>query len=153
MRFADRVAKHIYNGGALTEQNSGQRFLGICAEMDKAIMAESARWGDVQANTPYGNTASSSTDPFSDHYPPLLNSPIYFTREQHWLVERDNVVNNHMPVIHDESDSRGIIPELRGQSLYPSIDPPVFAQHGGVVANGYELPVTATTGSIYYPLD
>ncbi|MDA7882408.1 lamin tail domain-containing protein, partial [Akkermansiaceae bacterium] len=153
MRFADRVAKHVYNGGALTEQSSGQRFLGICAEMDKAIMAESARWGDVQANTPYGSTASSSTDPFSDHYPPLINNPIYFTREQHWLVERDNVVNNHMPVILDESDSRGIIPELRGQNLYPSIDAPVFAQHGGVVANGYELTITATTGSIYYTLD
>ena len=153
IRFADRVAKHIYNNGALTEQNASQRFLGICAEIDKAIMAESARWGDVQANTPYGSTASSSTNPFSDHYPPLLNSPIYFTREQHWLVERDNVVNNHIPVILSESDSRGIIPELRGQNLYPSIDPPVFAQHGGVVANGYELPVTATTGSIYYTLD
>lgn len=153
IRFADRVAKHIYNGGALTEQNSAQRFLGICAEMDKAIMAESARWGDVQANTPYGSTASSSTDPFNDHYPPTINSPIFFTREQHWIVERDNVVNNHIPMILNESDSRGIIPELRGQNLYPSIDPPVFMQHGGVVANGYELPVTATTGSIYYTLD
>ena len=25
-----------------------------------------------------------------DFYPPTINDPIYFTREQHWVVERDN---------------------------------------------------------------
>ena len=151
--FADRVAKHMFNGGALSLENSTGRFQAICAEMDKAIMAESARWGDVQESVYYASSPSSSTNPFADAYPPLLNNPVYFTREQHWLTELDHVVNAHIPIIHDASDSRGIINELRGQNLYPSIDPPVFAQHGGPVPDNYNLAITATAGDIYYTTD
>ncbi|MGB0326660.1 MAG: lamin tail domain-containing protein [Akkermansiaceae bacterium] len=153
MRFADRVAKHVYNNGALTETNSVNRYLALCGELDKAIVAESARWGDVQASTPYGNTTSSSNDPFNDFYPPTINNPIYFTREQHWIVERDHVVNGHIPVILDETDNRSIIRELRQNNLYPQTDPPVFAQHGGIVPDQYELTMTAPEGIIYYTLD
>jgi len=151
--FADRVRKHLFNGGALSEPESIARYLGLAGKIDKAIVAESARWGDVQATTPYGSTAGSSNDVDADYYPPTINSPIYFTREQHWVVERDNVTGHYIPTLHDTSDSRSIIRELRSNNLYPSIDAPVFGQHGGVVANGFELPVTATTGAIYFTLD
>ncbi|MDB4630691.1 lamin tail domain-containing protein, partial [Akkermansiaceae bacterium] len=153
IRFADRVAMHVYNGGVLSEQNSGARYSELATEIDKAIVAESARWGDVQANTPYGNTAGTSTDPFADFYPPTINSPIYFTREQHWAVELDHVVNTHIPIINDASDSRGIIRELRANNLYPSIDAPIYSQHGGIVPNGNDLTVTTSTGAIYYTTD
>jgi hypothetical protein len=152
-RFADRVAMHLYNGGALSEQGSAGRYSSIASEIDKAIVAESARWGDVQATTSYALTAGSSTDPFADYYPPTLNTPIYFTREQHWAVELDHVVNTHIPIINNASDPRGIISELRANNLFPSIDPPIYAQHGGVVPNGSQLTVTATTGAIYYMTD
>ena len=153
MLFADRVYQHMFNGGALSESKAQDRFLNISNMIDKAIVAESARWGDTQANTTYGNTASSSTDIDSDHYPPTINSPIYFTREQHWIVERDNVINNYIPTLHDVSDSRSIVRELRGQNLYPSIDAPIYARHGGVVPNNHDLTVTASVGNIYYTTD
>jgi hypothetical protein len=60
--FADRVHKHMFNSGALSESESVARYRKIADEIDKAIVAESARWGDTQDNTPYGNTASSSTN-------------------------------------------------------------------------------------------
>lgn len=151
--FADRVAKHMLNGGALSLENSTGRFQSICDEIDKAIMGESARWGDVQDTVYYATTPSSSTNPFADSYPPTVNNPIYFTREQHWIKERDHVINSHIPVIHDAGDSRGIINELRGQNLYPSIDPPLFAQHGGPVPNNFNLRITAAAGDIYYTTD
>ena len=153
MLFADRVYMHMFHGGALSETASQNRFLNISNMIDKAIVAESARWGDTQANTPYGNTASSSTDIDSDHYPPTINSPIYFTREQHWIVERDNVINNYLPTLHDQSDSRSTIRELRGVNLYPSLDPPEYAQHGGVVPTGFDLGVMANIGTIYFTTD
>ncbi|MGC6427699.1 MAG: lamin tail domain-containing protein [Akkermansiaceae bacterium] len=153
MLFADRVYKHMFHGGALSETESQDRFLNISNMIDKAIVAESARWGDTQANTPYGNTASSSTNIDSDHYPPTINNPIYFTREQHWIVERDNVINNYIPTLHDQSDSRSTINELRGVNLYPSIDPPEYAQHGGVVPTGFDLGVSANIGAIYFTTD
>ena len=151
--FADRVHKHMFNGGELSESRSVARFMDISNEIDKAIVAESARWGDTQDNTPYGNTAGSSNNIDADYYPPTINDPIYFTREQHWLVERDVVTRHYIPILHDESDSRSIIRELRSRNLYPSLDAPIYSQHGGVVPTGHDLMVTASTGSIYYTLD
>ncbi len=153
MLFADRVHKHMFNGGAISEQGSSGRYMELAARIDKAIVAESARWGDVQETVSYANTPGSSTNIDADYYPPLLNNPIYFTREQHWAVERDNVVNHYIPVLHDPSDSRSIIRELRANNLYPSIDPPSFSQHGGNVASGYNLGMGAPTGTIHYTLD
>jgi len=151
--FADRVHKHLFNGGALSEQSSIARYMGLADRIDKAIVAESARWGDVQETTPYGNTPSSSNNVDADYYPPLINNPIYFTREQHWLVERDNVVGHYIPTLHDESDSRAIINELRSNNLFPSIDPPLFSQHGGPVPNNYFLAISAGEGDIYFTTD
>jgi len=153
MLFADRVFKHMFDGGALTVAEANTRLIDITGEIDKAIVAESARWGDVQASTPYGNTAQSSSDIDSDHYPPLINNPIYFTREQHWVVERDNVIAHYIPTLHDQSDSRSFIRELRGQNLYPDIDPPQFSQLGGVVPENLPLKLTSTEGAVYYTSD
>jgi len=151
--FADRVQKHMFNGGALSEDASIDRFLARADEIDMAIVAESARWGDVQASTPYGSTAGSSTNIDADYYPPTLNDPIYFTREQHWVVERDNVTGHYIPTLYDTSDSRSIINELRSNNLFPSIGTPVFGQRGGNVPTGYQLSITAGAGDIYYTLD
>ena len=153
MLFADRVQKHMFNGGALSQQESIDRYMGLADQLDKAIVAESARWGDTQDTTPYGNTPGSSNDPNADYYPPTINNPIYFTREQHWLVERDNVVNNYIPTLHSPTDPRGIIPELRANNLFPSINAPAFGQFGGVVPSGFELTMTGDTGTIYFTTD
>jgi len=151
--FADRVYKHLHDDGALTVENANASLLGITDMIDKAIVAESARWGDVQANTPYGNTANSSTNIDNDNYPPLINNPIYFTREQHWVKEIENITDNYLPTLHDLEDSRAFINELRRQNLYPSIDPPVFSQFGGVVPANFPLQLTSPDGAVYYTTD
>lgn len=151
--FADRAQKHMFQGGALSEQSSIDRYMGLANHLDKAIVAESARWGDTQDTTPYGNTPGSSNNIDGDYYPPTINNPIYFTREQHWIVERDNVVNNYLPTLHDQSDSRSIIRELRANNLFPSLDAPLYTQFGGVVPGGFELGMTGIEGTIYYTID
>jgi len=153
MLFADRTYKHMFDGGALTVEKAGERYLKWANEIDKAIVAESARWGDTQANTQFGNTPGSSNDPDASNYPPLLNNPAYFTREQHWVVERDHIVNNYFSVLHDVEDSRSIIRELRSENLYPSIDPPLFSQLGGVVPLEFPLSLSAPDGSVVYTTD
>ncbi|MFT5409082.1 MAG: hypothetical protein ACI9NC_001803 [Verrucomicrobiales bacterium] len=50
-RFADRAHQHLFNGGALTEEKNIERWNARAAEIDLAIIAESARWGD-QHNEP-----------------------------------------------------------------------------------------------------
>ena len=153
MLFADRAQKHLFGEGALSEQASIARYLGIAAQIDKAIVAESARWGDTQDTTPYGNTPGSSTNIDSDNFPPTLNNPVFFTREQHWIVERDNVVNNYIPTLHDQGDSRSIIRELRANNLFPSVDAPILSRLGGAVPAGFQLRLTGSEGTIHYTLD
>jgi hypothetical protein len=46
-----------------------------------------------------------------------------------------------------------MIEQLRQIGLYPAIDAPTYAQHGGQVPEGYLLEMQAPAGQIYYTLD
>ena len=162
--FADRVYKHMFHDGALSVTASQQRYAELADSIDKAIVAESARWGDTQMSTPYGNTIEQPNPPDDiNHnlYPPAPHGPdYYFTREDSWVVERDNVIDNYIPAIHDTANSYALINVLRARNLYPDIDPPEFRvngadQHGGYVRAGDTLTMVNPNagGAIYYTLD
>jgi hypothetical protein len=46
--FADRVYKHLFNEGALTDTNAQARWLALTEPIRPAIVGESARWGDAR---------------------------------------------------------------------------------------------------------
>ena len=50
--FADRLYQHLFNDGALTDANSQARWLEANQNIDRAIIAESARWGDTRTEPP-----------------------------------------------------------------------------------------------------
>ena len=52
-RFGDRVQKHLFNGGLLTREVAIARIDKRAAQIDLAIIAESARWGDSKRSSPY----------------------------------------------------------------------------------------------------
>ena len=52
LRFADRVYKHFFNNGALTSENNIKRILDRKSQIETAIVAESARWGDSKTYNP-----------------------------------------------------------------------------------------------------
>ncbi len=52
MQFTDRIYKHLFNNGALTDANSQARWKKINDVIDRAIIGESARWGDVRSDRP-----------------------------------------------------------------------------------------------------
>ncbi|MBN1123610.1 MAG: chitobiase/beta-hexosaminidase C-terminal domain-containing protein, partial [Sedimentisphaerales bacterium] len=162
--FADRVYKHCFNNGALSMAASQERFLNLASKIDKAIVAESARWGDTQMNTSYGNIIE-QPDPFNDfnhlNYPSAPHGPdYYFTREASWLVERDNVIDHYIPSLYDTDNTFALVNILRANNLYPDIDPPSF-QINGIIQNGGYVPSAGTltmtnpngSGIIYYTLD
>jgi hypothetical protein len=162
--FADRVQKHCFNDGALSCAASQNRYMDIANWIDKAIVAESARWGDVQMSTPYGNLIeqpSPLTDINHNSYPPAPHGPdYYFTREDSWVVERDNVIQNYIPAIHNPANSYALVNVLRTRGLYPTLDAPVFYidgahQHGGPVPPGAELTIENPNGkgTVCYTLD
>ncbi len=73
--FIDRVQQHFFNGGALTVGENLTRFLERVAEVEPAIIAEAARWGDSKTS------------------PPLNKS--------HWQNEIDWIVNTYFPMRSD----------------------------------------------------
>ncbi|GAI11770.1 unnamed protein product, partial [marine sediment metagenome] len=52
MQFADRVNKYFCNGGLLTAAPNIQRWMTRADQIDLAIIAESARWGDAKRHPP-----------------------------------------------------------------------------------------------------
>ncbi|MGQ9588672.1 MAG: chitobiase/beta-hexosaminidase C-terminal domain-containing protein [Planctomycetota bacterium] len=132
LRFADRLRKHLFDGGALAVEECRKRWLRRADEIDRAVVAESARWGDYRMDVP---------DP--------SNSPAeLYTREGHWLPEKAKVLGEYLPESH-----RLALERFRADGLYPPVEAPKFRQHGGVVPEGFELEVTAPAGTIYYTLD
>lgn len=138
MLLADRVQRHFFNGGvfyvdpdhpawdpAHPERNRpAARFVTRSDEIEHAIVTESARWGDWLVPA----------------------SP--FTRDDHWLVQRNWILNTLFP------QRTGIVlQQLQDAGLYPPVDAPTFNQHGGSVPPGFQLAITAPAGTIYYTVD
>jgi hypothetical protein len=125
---ADRVYRHCYNDGVLTPARALSMFNARAAEIDRAIVAESARWGDSKTN---GN-------------PP-------FTRAN-WLNACNaprNFISARTPIL---------INQLRTAGWYPTFDPPVFSLRGGTVTSGASVTLTLAPGTpggsvIYYTTD
>jgi len=128
MRFADRLHKYMFNGGLLSQGPNQQRWTARIDEIDKAIVAESARWGDAK------------------EYPP-------FTREDNWLDAVNWVSDTFFTSIHSPALQR-----FRNVNLYPDVEAPTFYingqyQHGGYISTPASLTITAPAGTIYYTTD
>lgn len=123
LQFADRAHKHLFNGGALTPQKTIPRYQALAGYIDRAIVGESARWGDSKRATPY-------------------------TRNAEWATERDRILNSYLP-----QRTNVTVSQLRGADLYPEVDAPVFSQHGGHIASTTELTMSNGTGTIHYTTD
>ncbi|MEN6578068.1 MAG: lamin tail domain-containing protein [Phycisphaerales bacterium] len=137
IRFGDRVHKHLFNGGALTTDRNISRWLRRSDEVEMAVVAESARWGDYRRDV---------------H--PYSSGPYYlYTRDAYWTVEKNRLLTQYFPRRTDIALS-----QFRSRGLYPSIDAPTFQidgtyQHGGYANSGVELSMEGGAGAIWYTLD
>src|SRR5690606_13830174 len=52
LAFADRVVKHFFNGGVLSTQANIARWNARKAQIEQAVIAASARWGDSKRHPP-----------------------------------------------------------------------------------------------------
>jgi hypothetical protein len=53
MQFADIIHRHFFNGGPLTHPAAANLFESRAHSIDRAIVGESARWGDNRQTRPY----------------------------------------------------------------------------------------------------
>lgn len=125
-RFGDRAQKHLFNAGLLTPDVSISRIDARAAQIELAIIAESARWGDSSHHPPYTkndwlSAVSAVRNWINGRNPILLNQ----FRGQNWFPNID------APVFHIND-------------LY---------KHGGRISPTDQFSMAATTGTIYYTFD
>lgn len=138
--FADRVQKHLFNGGALTTDALLAAWQARAAQLDRAIVAESARWGAMMTTVGQPGTASLSPLPYPSY---IVGAP--YTRNANWLGAQGWLLTNYFPV------RAGIVlGQLAAAGLYPTnVMPPAFNQFGGRVQPGFALTMAATN-AIYF---
>ncbi len=109
IQCADQIQRHFFNGGALTPESSIKRYSNLASIIDRAIVGESARWGDAASGRAK-------------------------TRDDNWVKERDRLLNDYFPVRTDI-----VIQQLKDFGIYPALPAPQFNHTGGDVASGFEL--------------
>jgi hypothetical protein len=123
LKFTDLVYKYFFNDGILTPDAVIALIQERKAQIEKAIIAESARWGDSKVSTPR-------------------------TYDKDWLPAVNFLLDEYAPI-----RTEMVIDQFKVKGWYPDIDPPSIEHPGGVVSKGTEIAITATRGSIYYTLD
>ncbi len=128
IRFADRIQQHFFHDGALTPENNAARWQARMAEIQNAIVGESARWGDYR----------SSSNPYD---------------RGDWDAENNRILTSYFP----QRTANALDVLANDLGLYPSISAPNFEidgslQHGGQISVGAELAFD-TNSSVYYTLD
>ena len=138
IRFADRVQKHLFNGGALTSERNLARWTRYSDMLDLAIIAESARWGDDRRANPY-------------------------TRDVEWIAEVNNIKNNFFRSAPPNRTSY-MVSKFQNES-WPSGDrklldapAPIFevnnsTQHGGQIDPADLVGFSNAAGSVFFTTD
>jgi len=138
VRVGDRIHKHLFNNGALTTEKNLARWNKLSDEVQLAVIAESARWGDYRKEI---------------HQ--YRSGPYYlYTKNEFWIPENNFVINDYLP----DRTAYALNNIFRPSGMYPNVEAPVFYingsyQNGGQAATNSSFSMTNATGTIYYSLD
>ena len=139
--YADHVHRHCFNNGVLYvdpenifwDTNNpartplSERWKSMADVIDRAVVPESARWGDTWTTNPH-----------------------VYTRNVEWVAERDYIITDWL--IHRTTNFLSI---CRNEGFYPNVDAPSFSQHGGHFYLDFSLSIINENsgGTVYYTLD
>ncbi|MFO7448435.1 MAG: CotH kinase family protein, partial [Ignavibacteriaceae bacterium] len=150
LKFADHVYKHFFNDGALTEQKNIDRITARKNQIETAVIAESARWGDSKIFP--SRTKEHWTEAVNyiiEDYLPSRNDVVL-----QQLINKGLYSNNIPPQF---SISGGIIEKgttieltsASGQIYYTTDGTDIYLPGGGVSPNAIlytgAIPITKTT--------
>jgi len=139
---ADQIHKDFFNAGALTTAANIARFNKRRDEINRAIVPESARWGDSKTGgAPYTYTTNASG---LANWQNNINLVV-----TNFLNPRNNIV---LAQFRNQAMGDGNV----AFTMYPSIGAPEFLeQFGGKINPGFVLHLTnpSGVGTIYYSLD
>jgi hypothetical protein len=130
LRVADHIRAQFFDNGPLTTAQVLARFDARKLELDKAVVGESARWGDSKTE------------------PPLTRNT--------WLgavSSARNYLNTRSTTVFNQLVADGQYPKLTNGTIFNA---PNFNQYGGAIGNNFSLIITNPNGfggTIYYTLD
>jgi len=136
MRVADLAYEHFFNGGVLSPESLRERFLARAKQIESAVIAESARWGDVK----YTMGSPRRLD--------REGKPSPFNRDDDWRREINRIVRDFLP-----KRSGIVVGQLFAQGLLPDIEPPRFAREGTGEATTLSMKSATPGAMIYYATD
>ncbi len=128
MRVADRIYQTFFNNGVFTPDNAENRFQKRADEIDMAIIAESARWGDAKGTN--------------------------FTKDD-WQNQVNDLYNRYFPYRTDIVIEQLINADLYPTIDPPSIllnNQEVYGDVYNIIGN-YQVSIKSTVGEIYYTTD
>lgn len=128
MRLADHVQRLFFNDGPFSTTRLLQRYASLAGEVERAVVAESARWGDAKREPP-------------------------FKRDVEWVTERDRILRTYLP-----RRQNIFLAQLRADKLFPNLGAPILSidgvpQVGGEVGPGAVLSMTISNLPVYFTLD
>lgn len=123
--FADRLQMHFSEDGAMSPTATAARWMKSANQLDRAIIAESARWGDHRGTL--------------------------YTRDNQWLTEQNRLLTSYFPQRSQTvlNNYGSLFPGTDAPEFLVNGTP----QGDGVIPVGGTLQITATTGTIYYTTD
>ncbi len=134
IRFAGRAYRHLKEGGVFDPVRALERINTRISEIDMAIIAESARWGDAKRST---------------------GTP--FTKNNNWIPEVNKIRNKFIPVRNFY-----VIGQLMAAGLYPDAMAPQIKTSGITVTSDdvildepveIEIVNPNVSGILYYTLN
>ena len=162
VRVADRVQRHFFGNGALTPARAAARFQARMTEINFAVVAESARWGDA-----FFTNSDSNGGPIGPFLTlnPRLGKPAaeglvirphdgrdrkLLTRQDWINATRVQYLQNYFPV-----RTQVVLQQLKDGGLYPAIAVPEITPGSGNVAAGQLVTLANPNagGAIYFTLD
>lgn len=128
VRFADRIQRHLLGDGILTPARNIARLDALAAPLDRAVVGESARWGDAWMN---------------QVQPPR-------TRDDDWLPRLDALRIEYFP-----QRNAIVLNQYRRRGLWPTTPAPALSITEGNVPPGTQLALSPALPDdvIYYTQD
>ena len=143
-RFADRVQRHCFNGGALTTTGSVNRLNALATQVDPIIHAEAARWGSATLNkTSWLGAKSTILNLMNNGGTPVTGQTTFAAQPRTSLI---------VAMLQGYQDPINVAKPLAATLLAPAFS----GQFGGSVNNPYSFNITnpnGATGTLYYTVN
>ena len=124
--FADRVHRLFFNGGVLTPEPLVKRYTDLSSTVEKSIITEAARWGDMHGRN---------------------------ITPQNWISMRDRILTTYLPqrtaIVLSQFRTAGLYPTVDAPVFYINGS----YQHGGHIATSDSFSMKTNSGTVYYTLD